>query len=45
VRDGRRQDVDRAAELEQHIAGVDDACAKRGSDVVGRSTDNRRSGL
>ena len=42
---GRGQDVDRAAEFEQHVAGADDAGAKRGRDVVGGAADDRRSGF
>ena len=41
---GRGQNVDRAAKFEQHVAGADDARAKRGRDVVRRAADDRRSG-
>ncbi len=41
----RGQDIDRAAEFEQHVARVDDARAERGSDMVRGAADDRRSGL
>ena len=41
---GRRQNVDRAAEFQQHVAGADDARAERGRDVVRRAADDRRPG-
>ena len=42
---GRGQDIDRAAEFEQHVAGADDPRAKRGGDMVGRAADDWRSRL
>ena len=42
---GCGQDIDRAAEFEQHVAGADDACAERRGDMVRRAADDRRSGL
>ena len=42
---GGGQDIDRAAEFEQHVARVDDARAKRGGDMVGGAADDRRSRL
>ena len=42
---GCGQDVDRAAEFEQHVAGADDARAERRGDMVRRAADDRRSGL
>ncbi len=42
---GCGQDVDRAAELEQNVAGADHAGAERRGDVVRRAADDRRSGL
>ena len=42
---GRGQDVDRAAELEQNVAGADHARAERRGDMVRRAADDPRSGL
>ena len=40
---GRGENIDRAAEFEQHVARVDDSRAKRGGDMVGGAADDRRS--
>ena len=40
---GRGENVDRAAEFEQHVARVDDSRAKRGGDMVRSAADDRRS--
>ena len=42
---GRCQNVDRAAEFEQHVAIADDSRAERGGDVVRGAADDRRSGF
>ena len=41
---GRGEDVDRAAEFQQHVAGADDARAERRGDMVRGAADDRRSG-
>ena len=41
---GCGQDVDRAAEFEQNVAGADNARAERRGDMVRGAADDRRSG-